>query len=133
MSKNFLLIILLLLFAWSNRDRLPTEYQFWRNNQTWIKVQNNSDKDLKDVSVGVWSQQHQLGTIKQGMTQELIVNRKRDASPVIVQFRYGSEMLERYAGILDAENQYQMVISVNYAGVVTAREATPQEVDETTK
>ncbi len=133
MTKNYLLIILLLLFAWSNRDRLPTEYQFWKNNQTWIKVQNNSDKDISNVSVSVWSNQHQLGTIKQGMTQELMVYRRRDDSPVLIRFRYGSEELERYVGMLNEDNQYQMVVSVNYAGVVTAREATPQETGGLTK
>jgi hypothetical protein len=133
MSKNYLLILLLLLFAWSNLDKLPPEYQFWKNNQTWIKVQNNSDKDLQNVSVGVWSQQHQLGTIKQNMSRELMVPRRRDVSPVLLRFRYGSEELERYAGLLNEDNQYQMMIYVSIAGVVTAREATPQEVDETTK
>ncbi len=133
MSKNYLLILLLLLFAWSSLDRLPPEYQFWRTNQTWIKVQNNSDKELNDVSVGVWSQQHRLGAIKQGMSQELMVSRRRDVSPVLIRFRYGNEELERYAGLLNEENQYQMVINVSYAGVVTAREATPQEVDAATK
>jgi hypothetical protein len=133
MSKNYLLIILLLLFAWSNLDKLPPEYQFWKNNQAWIKVQNNSDKDLKNVSVGVWSRQHRLGTIKQNMSQELMVLRRRDASPVLIRFNYGNEELERYAGLLDEENNYQMVISVSIAGIVTAREAAPQEADEATK
>ncbi len=133
MTKNYLLIILLLLFAWSNRDRLPTEYQFWKTNQTWIKVQNNSDKDISNVSVAVWSHQHQLGTIKRGMSQELMVTRRRDDSPVLILFRYGSEELERYVGMLNEDNQYQMVINVNYAGVVNAREATPQETGGLTK
>jgi hypothetical protein len=133
MSKNYLLVILLVLFAWSSLDKLPPEYQFWKKNQTWIKVQNNSDQDLKNVSVGVWSQQHQLGTIKPGMSRELMVARRRDVSPVLLRFHYGSEELERYAGMLNEDNQYQMVINVSFAGVVTAREATPQESDEITK
>jgi hypothetical protein len=133
MSKNYLLIILLVLFAWSNRDRLPTEYQFWKHNQAWIKVQNNSDKDIRNVSVAVWSFQHQLGTIKQGMTQELMIARRREGSPVSIRFRYGSEELERHAGMLDEDNQYQMVISVNFSGIVNARQVTPQEAEEITK
>jgi hypothetical protein len=35
--------------------------------------------------------------------------------------------------MLDEENQYQMVISVNFAGVVNARQVTPQEAEEITK
>jgi hypothetical protein len=133
MSKNYLLILLLLLFAWSNLDKLPPEYQFWRNNQAWIKVQNSSDKELKNVSIGVWSRQHQIGTIKQGMSRDLMIFRRIDASPVLIRFRYDNEELERYAGMLNEDNQYQMVINVSYAGVVTARDATPQEADEATK
>jgi hypothetical protein len=133
MSKNFLLILLLLLFAWSSLDKLPPEYQFWRTNQTWIKVQNNSDKDLTDVSIGVWSLQHRLGMIKQNTSQQLMVLRRRDASPVVIRYRYGNEEMERYAGMLNEDNQYQMVISVSYSGVVTARDATPQEYEESTK
>ncbi|HXZ25988.1 MAG TPA: hypothetical protein VEI24_07195, partial [Nitrospiria bacterium] len=63
----------------------------------------------------------------------LMVIRRRDTSPVVIRFRYGNEELERYAGMLDEENQYQMVINVTYGGVVTAREATPQEAEEATK
>ena len=58
--KEYLLVLLVLLFAWSNRDRVPAEYQFWRHNDTYVKVVNNSDQDLTDVKVVVWSAPHLL-------------------------------------------------------------------------
>jgi len=133
MSKNYLLIILLLLFGWLSRDRLPTEYQFWKDKHAWIKVQNISEKDLKDVSVRVWSQPHQLGTINQGMTQELKVNRRSKISDVVLRFRYGSAVIEGYVGALGEDNHYQMEISVNDAGIVSVQKGTSLKVDETSK
>jgi hypothetical protein len=133
MSKNYLWIILLLLFGWLSLDRLPTEYQFWKDKQAWIKVQNISDKDIKDVSVRVWSQPHQLGTINQDMTRELTINRRSEISDVVLRFRYGSAVIERYVGTLGKDNHYQMEISVNDAGIVSVQEGTSQKVDATSK
>src|SRR5438105_2364805 len=120
--KEYLLVLLVLLFAWSNRDRVPAEYQFWRHNDTYVKVVNNSDQDLTDVKVVVWSAPHLLGTIKKGKAQDLKVHRLRDVTDVVVSFRYGNELIDRFAGTLDEEDDYKMVINVNYAGVLTVQE-----------
>lgn len=120
-TKEILLYLLLALFAWSNRDRLPPEYQFWRHNETSVKVMNNSDQDLTDVAVVVWSTSHKIGTIKKGVSYELTPRRQRDLSEVVVRFRYGNELIERYAGTLDEDDKYRMVITVNYAGVVVVQ------------
>src|SRR5438270_238792 len=90
--KEYLLVLLVLLFAWSNRDRVPAEYQFWRHNDTYVKVVNNSDQDLTDVKVVVWSAPHLLGTIKKGKAQDLKVHRLRDVTDVVVSFRYGDAL-----------------------------------------
>ena len=121
MKKEYLMIVLFLLFVWSNRDRIPPEYQFWRNNQTWVKVQNNSDQDLADVVVTVWAAPHKLGTIKKGKFQEVKSYRKHDVTEVVVRFRYGNEQIERHVGTLDEYEKYQMLITVNFAGVVVAQ------------
>lgn len=120
-TTEILLYVLLVLFAWSNRDRIPPEYQFWRNNQTWVKVQNNSDQDLKEVAVVVWGSPHQLGTIKKGTSQTLKSYRRHEIAEVVVRFRYGNELIERHAGTLGEDDNYRMLITVNYAGVVVAQ------------
>ncbi|TAL10655.1 MAG: hypothetical protein EPO02_06810 [Nitrospirae bacterium] len=121
-TTEMLLYVLLVLFAWSNRDRIPPEYQFWKHNQSTVKVQNNSDQDLTDVAVVVWATPHKIGTIKKGTAYELITTRKRDDTEVVVQFRYGHELIDRYAGTLDEDDKYWMLITVNYAGVVVVQE-----------
>ncbi len=119
--KEYLVLALFVLFVWSNRDRVPPEYQFWRNNQAWVKVQNNSDQDLEDVAVVVWSSPHKLGTIKKGKSQEVRSYRTRDVTEVVIRFRYGNEQIERHVGTLDEFEKYQMLITVNFAGVVVAQ------------
>lgn len=121
-SKEFLMFLLLALFVWSNRDRIPPEYQFWRNNQTWVKVQNNSEQDLADVVVTVWAKPHKLGTIKKGKSQELRSYRRHDVTEVVIRFRYGNEQIERHVGTLDEDDEYKMLITVNFAGVVVVQE-----------
>jgi hypothetical protein len=63
-----------------------------------------------------------LGTIGKGSAQELKIGRKRDVTDVVIRFRYGNEMIERFAGTLDEEDKYRMLITINYAGVVVVRE-----------
>ena len=121
MKKEYLIFALFALFVWASRDNIPAEYQFWRQNDTQIKVENNSDQDVSNVSVVVWSVPHNLGTIGKGSAQELKIGRKRDITDVVIRFRYGNEMIERYAGPLDEEAKYRMLIIINYAGVVAVR------------
>jgi hypothetical protein len=121
MKKEHLIFVLFALFVWTSRDNIPAEYQFWRSNATQIKVENNSDQDISNVSVVVWSIPHSLGTIKKGNTQELKIGRKRDVTDVVLRFRYGNEMIERFAGTLDEDNQYRMLLTIGYAGVVIVR------------
>ena len=121
MKKEHLILVLFALFVWTSRDNIPAEYQFWRSNATQIKVENNSDQDISNVSVVVWSIPHSLGTIKKGNTQELKISRKRDVTDVVLRFRYGNEMIERFAGTLDEDNQYRMLLTIGYAGVVIVR------------
>lgn len=121
-TTEILLYVLLALFAWSNRDRIPPDYQFWRYNQTSVKIVNNSDQDLTEVSAVVWSMPHKIGTIKKGASFELKPHRQRDLTEVVIRFRYGNDLIERYAGTLDEDDKYRMVITVNYAGVVAVLE-----------
>ncbi len=121
-TTEILVYVLLVLFAWSNRDRIPPEYQFWRHNQTSITVLNSSDQDIRDVSLMVWGAPHKLGTIKKGQSQELKTHRRRDLTEVVIEFRYGNELIDRHAGTLDEDDQYLMRITVGYAGVVIVQE-----------
>ncbi len=121
-TTEILLYVLLVLFAWSNRDRIPPEYQFWKHSQSTIKIQNNSDQDLTDVIVVVWGIPQKVGTIKKGLSNELKSFRRQDSTEVVIRFRYGTELIDRYAGTLDEDGKYQMLISVNYAGVVVVQD-----------
>ena len=121
-TTEILLYVLLVLFAWSNRDRIPPEYQFWKHNQTSITVVNSSDQDLQDVSLMVWGTAHKLGAIKKGASQELKTHRQHDMTEVVIKFRYGHEMIDRHAGTLDEDDKYLMRITVSYAGVVVVQE-----------
>lgn len=120
--KEALLILLVVLFAWSNKDQLiPIEYQFWKQTQTWVRVQNDSDQDISDVVLRVWSKPHNLGSIPRGQFKDVRVRRHRDITEVVIGFKYVNDFIERHAGTLDEDANYQMTISVNFAGVVTAR------------
>ncbi len=121
MKKEYLIFALFALLVWASLDNIPPQYQFWRQNDTQIKVENNSDQDVSNVSVVVWSVPHNLGTIGKGNAQELKIGRKRDVTDVVIRFRYGNEMIERYAGTLDEAAKYRMLITINYAGVVVVR------------
>lgn len=122
MKKEYLIFALFALFVWSSLNNIPAEYQFWKQNATQIRVENNSDQDVSNVSVVVWSVPYTLGTIRKGNAQELKIGRKRDVTDVVLRFRYGNEMIERFAGTLDEENQYRMLLTISYAGVVIVRE-----------
>jgi hypothetical protein len=123
--KGFLIVALLGLLAWSNRDRIPLEYQFWRHAETLITIQNNSDQDIKDVVVIVWSTPHELGSIPKGKVEDLRLLRIRDSTEVVVRFRYGAELIERHAGTLTEDTGYRMAVTVYYAGVVMAQIGNP--------
>lgn len=116
--KEYLLAAFLLLVLWSNRDRLPVEYQFWRQNETLIQVLNRSDQDITGVGLVVWASPHTLGNILKGRGKELRVPRQRDTTEVVVRFKYGKELIERHAGTLNEENNYRMNVLVHFAGVV---------------
>jgi hypothetical protein len=127
--KALVILSLLGLLAWSNRDMVPLDYQFWKKSETLITVQNNSDQDIQNVGVVVWSTPHRMGTISKGHSQELKVRRSEDTTEVLVRFGYGPETIERHAGTLTELTGYRIVIAVNYAGVVTSQIGAPgQEV-----
>ena len=127
--KLFLVAAVLGLLAWSNRDLISTDYQFWRKAETIIMVQNNSDRDIQNVGVVIWSEPHLMGTISKGKSQEFKMRRPADTTEVVVRFGYGSETIEHHAGTLTTQTGYRMLIGVNYAGIVTAQVGPPgQEV-----
>ena len=127
--KVFVIAALLGLLAWSNRDLIPLDYQFWKKSDTVITVQNNSDQDIENVGVVVWSTPHPLGTIPKGKSQQLKLRRGSDVADVVVRFGYGPETIERHAGTLTEKTGYRMIIGVNFAGVVTSQMGSPgQEV-----
>jgi hypothetical protein len=125
--KAFVIMALLGVLAWSNRDLMPLDYQFWKKSETIIVVQNNSDKDIQDVGVVVWSTPHRMGTIPKGKSQEFKVRRPANTSEVLVRFGYGPERIERNAGTLTEQTGYRILIAVNYAGVVTSQIGAPGE------
>jgi hypothetical protein len=121
MKKEHLIFALFLLFVWSSRDKLPAEFQFWKKSSAGITVQNNSGQDVTDVSLVVYSIPKPLGTIKKDTSKTVAVKRLRDHSDVVIRFKYGGDTIERYVGPIDEDSDYQMTISVNFAGVVTAQ------------
>jgi len=121
MKKEHLIFALFLLFVWSSRDKLPADFQFWKKSSAGITIQNNSGQDVTDVSLVVYSIPKPLGTISKGTSKTVAVKRIRDYSDVVIRFKYGSEMVERYVGPIDEDSNYSMTISVNFAGVVTAQ------------
>ena len=130
MKKEYLVFVLFILFVWSSRDKLPTEFQFWKKSSGGVTVQNNSGQDVTDVSLVVYSIPKPLGTIKKDASKTLAVKRLRDHSDVIIRFKYGNDMIERYVGPIDEDSNYQMTIFVNFAGVVTAETGSAAEGKE---
>lgn len=130
MKKEYLVFVLFILFVWSSRDKLPTEFQFWKKSSAGVTVQNNSGQDVTDVSLVVYSVPKPMGTIKKDASKTLAVKRLRDHSDVIIRFKYGNDMIERYVGPIDEDSNYQMTIFVNFAGVVTAETGSAAEVKE---
>ena len=130
MKKEHLIFALFLLFVWSSRDKLPTEFQFWKKSSAGITVQNSSGQDVTDVLLVVYSTPNSMGTIKKDTSKTLAVKRLRDHSDVVIRFKYGGDMIERYVGPIDEDSDYQMTISVNFAGVVTAQTGSAARVKE---
>jgi hypothetical protein len=130
MKKEYLVLVLFVLFVWSSRDKLPAEFQFWKKSSAGITVQNKSGQDVTDVSLVVYSIPKSLGAIKKDGSKTLAVKRLRDHSDVIIRFKYGNDMIERYVGPIDEDSNYQMTISVNFAGVVTAETGSDVEGKE---
>ena len=127
LMKAVVIMALLGVLAWSNRDLVPLDYQFWKKSETVIMVQNNSDRDIQDVGITVWSTPHRMGTISKGQSQEFKVRRPAETTDVLVRFGYGLETIERHAGILTEQTGYRILIAVNYAGVVTSQIGAPGE------
>ena len=109
MKKEYLIYALIALFLWFARDNIPTQFQFWKDNNTVISVQNNSGQDLSDVAVVVWSTPHSLGTIKKDTAKSFNTSRLRDTTDVFIKFKYGSETVGRLAGTLDEEDRKSVV------------------------
>jgi protoheme ferro-lyase len=121
--KTFLIVVLLGVVVWSNRDRIPVQYQFW-SPETIVTVQNNSDQEIKDVALVLWSKPRFLGVIPKGRKEELKLRRERETTDVLIRFHYGTETIERYVGTLNESSGYRMLIAVNYAGVITSQTGT---------
>ena len=119
--KGIVIVVLLGVLVWTNRDQIPTEYQFWKKAETVIVVRNNADRDINDVVVVVWSKEHPLGTIPKGQAREIKAFREGDATEVVLKLRYGSEGIERHVARLTSETGYRLVLAVNFAGVITVQ------------
>jgi hypothetical protein len=134
MKKEYLIFAVLVFLVWASRNSIPPRFQFWTTTDTHITVQNNSGKDLSDVTLVVWSEPHTLGTIRKNATKNLKTPRLRDTTDVIIKFKYDTEPVERHAGTLDESSNYKMNIQVNFAGVVTAQVGTalPEGSDDKT-
>ncbi len=117
-----LVIVLLVLFAWSNLDRFPPELQFWKAKEAVIRVQNLSDRDISDVIVWVSSVPQQIGTLKKNAAKDLSIPRRNPMLDVGISFRYGTEPIGKHAGTLDGGNGYKMKILTHFAGVMTVEE-----------
>lgn len=133
MKKEYLIYVLIALILWFARDTIPTQFQFWKNINTTISVQNNSGQDLSDVTVVVWSKPHSLGTIRKGTAKSFNTSRTRDITDVFITFKYGAETVERLVGTLYEDSDYKMTILVNFAGVVTAQTGTALSGDSDDK
>ncbi len=127
--KGYLLIVLLLLFVWASKDKLPAEYQFWKKDVATVTVQNNSGQDLQEVALVVFSAPYQVGTIKKDRDKTVTVRRLRESTEVVIRFTHGSETVERHAGTLDEEDHYKMTIIVTLGGVIVVQE-NPETTEE---
>jgi hypothetical protein len=125
-----LVIVLLVVFVWSNLDRIPAELQFWKAREAVIRVQNLSDRDLSDVVVWVSSIPQLIGTLRKDAARDLSVPRRNPILDVGISFRYGNDNIGRHAGTLDGGNGYKMKILTHFAGVVTAEEGPWNEGDQ---
>lgn len=126
--RNIVIMLLIGVLAWTNRDRIPTDYQFWKKSETLVTVQNNSDQEVKDVVVTAWSRPYRVGAIPKGTNRNVRGIRPRDTTDVVIRFHYGAEMIERHAGTLPDTFGQRLVISLNYAGVVTSQMETGEAV-----
>jgi len=126
--RNIAIMLLIGVLAWTNRDRIPTDYQFWKKPETLVTVQNNSDQEVKDVVVRAWSHSYPVGAIPKGTNRNIRGVRPADATDVVIRFHYGSEMIERHAGTLPDTSGQRLVISLNYAGVVTSQVETGEGI-----
>jgi hypothetical protein len=117
-----LVIVLLVLFAWSNLDRFPPEWQFWKAKEAVIRVQNLSDRDISEVIVWVSSVPQQIGTLRKDGAKDVKVPRRNPMLDVGISFRYGTDSIGKHAGTLDGGNGYKMKILTHFAGVMTVEE-----------
>src|SRR2546427_13226567 len=121
MRKEYLILAVFVLFVWAVRDKVPPQLQFWKTFTTMITVQNNSDHDLSDVTLIVWSAPHPLGALTRGSSKSITTPRLPDVTDVIIRFKYASEPVRRLAGTLDQDTCYRMKIQGNLPGVRTCR------------
>ena len=119
--KALIITALIGILAWSNSDMIPLDFQFWKKLETTILIQNNSDQDIQNVVIVVWSTPHPIGMIPKGKSREFKARRSGDETEVLVRFRYGSEAMDRNVGKLTPLTGYRLVITLNYAGVVIAQ------------
>jgi hypothetical protein len=84
-------------------------------------LHNNSDQDIQNVVVVVWSLPHQIGSIPKGKSREFKARRSGEQTDVLVRFRYGADVIDRNLGLLTPLTGYRMVVTLNYAGIVTAQ------------
>src|SRR5205809_6768737 len=104
--KVFAIAALLGLLAWSNRDLIPLDYQFWKKSDAVGTVQNNSDQDIQNVGVVVWSTPHPRGTMPKGESQILKVRRAADMTDVSLRFVCCPETIEGHEGTLSEDKGY---------------------------
>src|SRR2546426_12813036 len=96
MKKEYLIFVLVVFLVWVSRNSIPPRFQFWTTTDTHITVQNNSGKDLSDVTLVVWSETHPLGTISKNATKNLKTPRLRDTTDVIIKFKSESAPVDRH-------------------------------------
>lgn len=122
MKKEYLLVVVSVLLVWSVKDRLPSEYQFWKRDVTVVTIQNHSSQDLQDVALVVFSTPYQVGTIKKDTDKTVSARRIRESTEVVIRFVYGSEVVERHVGTLGEARDHQMTIIVTLGGAVVVQD-----------